>query len=186
MIRVHLQDPPPHYNQNPPAAGVPWALANNYRQVLYRQLGNRCSFLAISFDAESMRGMRTVDHFMPRLAVPEAANLWRNYRLCHDALNGSFPDDWPGKGNFLLDPALQHWHNNWFYLSRATGKYSPSTLVPDAERARVQSTCGYLNKFTFPEQRLRAIDSFRHGRMTIQHLEQYYPGIHYALNVFPH
>lgn len=160
-------------------------LSPSFERELYIQLNNTCSFLAISFDVEPMKGQHSIDHFMPKSSMPQHAYDWDNFRLCEKRLNASFPDGWPEKAQKVLDPASKSWHNNWFYLDEATGLYVCSSHVPEKSRDLVISTCKYLNKDSFPTHRLAVLSRVRKGEIAEHHLRSHYPGIYYALRVFP-
>lgn len=191
MIRINLGQVPERYigyrarNLARFLVDREWRLSKGYKRALDTQLNNTCSFLGISFNVEGMKGQKTIEHFMPKSSMPQHTYDWDNFRLCEKRLNASFPDGWPDKAHRVLDPAADFWHNNWFYLDRATGYYACSTLVPPQHVDLVKSTCEFLNKHDFPQLRLGILERVKMGSIAENRLKSHYPGIHTALQIFP-
>lgn len=191
MIKITLGQEPKGYAayRNSKLAIVPldhktWDLSSDFRNILFQQLGNKCSYLAISFDSELLKKRNSIDHFEPKAVSPGKMYDWNNYRLCERSLNSRLPRSWPKKKNNILDPADDNFDNRWFYLSGTNGKYYCSSMVPEDKKGIVETTCAYLNRVEYASARLSVIREYRNNHMTEDHLRELYPGIYFWRHEF--
>ncbi len=115
----------------------------------------------------------SIDHFVPRSAVPAKAYEWDNFRLCRGRLNmrkASHSD--------VLDPFTLN--QGWFKLDFRTFLLVPDSSLSTADRGRVLATIDRLQLNSdndYVNERVRAIRSYCLGAATFAQLASRYPFI---------
>lgn len=113
----------------------------------------------------------TVDHFVPKSAIPAQAYEWDNYRLCRSRLNMR-----KGEHRDVLDPFTLP--PRWFILDFRTFLLVPNHSLPPADYARVVDTIERLQLNTdndYVNERVGAIREYCLGRVTLTQLARRYP-----------
>jgi len=127
MIRVTPKPEPDCFDTRVRVPGNKFLLtkspSDNFRpywtrciKELYASYEGICAYLGIYI---YKTGGVTVDHFIPKSAMPELAYEWDNYRLCSSIINSR-------KHNYqdIIDPF--DIDNEWIYLNFLTGEVFPN------------------------------------------------------------
>src|SRR6266850_6108989 len=152
MIRMILGAPPAHYatrvrdrgraflRRRPWPSHNQWKNHNYWREVhddLYQQHNGICAYCASWTPrrriSPSDPDNTSVDHFIPKSAVPNQAYEWTNFRLCRARLNHRkdiFRD--------VLDPCTIA--DDWFELDFLTFRIRPASGLSPGISTRVRAT----------------------------------------------
>jgi hypothetical protein len=115
----------------------------------------------------------TIDHFIPKSAIPIQAYEWGNFRLSRRRLNER-------KGNHqdVLDPFGLN--KEWFRIDFLTFLIIPNPKLPVGNRAQVMATINRLELNAdndYVNERIGAIREYCTGKATLRQLEIRYPFI---------
>lgn len=141
---------------------------------LYNAYGGMCAYCA-SWTYRPQQTTRpqdgTVDHFIPKSAMPAEAYEWRNYRLSRSRLNMH-----KGDHQDVLDPFTVV--QGWFKLDFRTFLLAPNQALSPEDRARVIATIERLQLNTdndYVNERVGAIREYSLGKVTLEQLAKSYP-----------
>jgi hypothetical protein len=115
----------------------------------------------------------SVDHYVPRSAMPSLAYEWDNFRLCRGRLNAR-----KGSHRDVLDPFTLA--IGWFRLDFQTFLLVPDANLPAADKALVSATIARLALNTdndYVNERIGAIRQYCLGNATFTQLAVRYPFI---------
>ncbi|MDO5580593.1 MAG: hypothetical protein Q4G69_05625 [Planctomycetia bacterium] len=117
-------------------------------------------------------GEGTIDHFLPKNKYPKFAYEWTNYRLALPRINSRKKDC-----EDVLDPF--DIKDGWFQLDLITGFLYADPELPFQKRTQILQTINrlQLNDSMYKQYRLRYIDDYIHGKISIQLLERDAPYI---------
>ena len=115
----------------------------------------------------------SIDHFVPKSAVPAQAYEWANFRLCRRRLNTRKDNHRDVLDPFTLAPG-------WFNLDFRTFLLVPNPTLPASERKRVKATIDRLQLNAdndYVNERVGAIREYCSGKATFAQLVNRYPFI---------
>jgi len=116
----------------------------------------------------------TVDHFLSKKNYPSKIYEWSNYRLALLSVNRN-------KSDFddVLDPFKIK--NGWFQLNVGTGIVYADPLQTKYVRAKIEKTIARLKLNDFVSYRLKYIDDYINGDISLSLLKRDAPFIYYEL-----
>ena len=190
MIRVSLPHSPPHYESKVRLPGTaflastPRPTADDWRRErhwshihsdLYRWHKGVCVYCASWTPRNATRGAdhTSVDHFVPKSAMPRLAYEWSNFRLSRAKLNhrkADFQD--------VLDPLVVQ--NGWFRLSFTTFRIEAPQGLPQNIQVKVDDTINRLQlnlDQNYVNERARAVYRYSANKLPFAKLERLYPFI---------
>lgn len=137
---------------------IPWLL---------EAYGRMCAFSCFRIHPA---GIPTVDHMVPKSKAWTHAYEWSNYRLAQLRLNAHKADH-----DTVLDPFEVEL--GWFAIELVFGQVVPGPATADnpALRARVQATIDQLRLNDLAGERLRDIQAYEDGDVTLRWLSQESP-----------
>jgi hypothetical protein len=114
----------------------------------------------------------SIDHFIPKSAMPQMAYDWNNFRLCRSRLNAN-----KGDSLDIIDPFFVV--EEWFRLDFSSFLIFPSTVMPSYAQFPVNETIGRLglNDNDYVNERLEVIKSYCIDNITFDDLSGKYPFI---------
>jgi len=115
----------------------------------------------------------SIDHFVPKSAVPAQAYEWSNFRLCRKRLNMRKDSHRDVLDPFTLAPG-------WFNLDFRTFLLLPNPVLSIFDRERVEKTIDRLQLNSdndYVNERIGAIREYCLGQATIDQLINSYPFI---------
>ncbi|MDP2862410.1 MAG: hypothetical protein Q8N95_06425 [Desulfobacterales bacterium] len=163
----------------PTPNGPQWKRKDYWRRALgdlFGAYGGICAYCA----SWTKRATKTstpqdssIDHFVPKSAVPTQAYEWDNFRLCRSRLNMRKDSNRDVLDPFSLAPG-------WFTLDFRTFFLVPKTNLHAFDRKRVKDTIDRLqlnDDNDYVNERIGAIREYCLGKATFAQLFNHYPFI---------
>ena len=157
-------------------ASVPYPTNNHWRNHDYwrHALGDLdavynsiCAYCS----SYTVKGTRSVDHFIPKSKYPAGAYEWTNFRLSRARLNNN-------KGNHqdVLDPFSLT--AGWFQFDFHSFLIRPNQELPVSDKQKVRNSIKRLKLNAdndYVNERTEVIRQYCRGGITFQHITRNYP-----------